>query len=170
MISFSLLSPLPRFIDADGRSNFSSNGSNNTCASSDSSVPQRTVLRLRFGSPSPSMFWSPSSKNNFAWSNLSTQFCKSYPLPFSRKPPSRLCFSVTKNKSEIALPPTNWYYSTFNRTALISDFGFEMQDSSNFKFPILMQSLFDANLRALGLRIVVFILVSNGYEAPNVGF
>src|SRR5262249_40881864 len=141
--------------------NFSSNGSNNTCASSDSSVPHRTVLRLRFGSPSPSMFWSPSSKNNFAWSNLSTQFCKSYPLPFSRKPPSRLCFSVTKNKSEIALPPTNWYYSTFNRTALISDFGFEMQESSNFKIFRFFPPPFDP--------AVLYLNISGTRRCPEHG-
>jgi hypothetical protein len=63
-----------------------------------SSVLHPIASRLRFGSPSPYISWLPSSKSNFDWSNLYTQFCKFSPLPFSRKPPSRLCFSGTKNK------------------------------------------------------------------------
>jgi hypothetical protein len=51
----------------------------------------------------------------------SPTICQFSPHPFSRRPPSRLCFSATKSKSNVVPPQTanSWRYSTFNRTAPI---------------------------------------------------
>jgi Domain of unknown function (DUF4372)/Transposase DDE domain len=80
---------------------------NKTCASSASSVLRPTALRSRFGSPSPFISWLPFSKSNSTCNNLYTQSCKFSPQPFSRKPPSRLCFSAMTTKSRIKPPLTS---------------------------------------------------------------
>jgi hypothetical protein len=117
-------SPSPRFIDAVGRPNSSSNGSSNSYGSKDSNASSElplTASRLRSGSPSPSACWSPFSNSNFAWTNLSTQFCKFSPHPFREEQIQNVVFA------------NSWHCSTFNRTALIRN---PKLDESNLKFRI----------------------------------
>ncbi len=69
-------SPSPSFTAIAGRWICSSNGSSNICASNHFSAPRRTPSRLRSGSPSPSMCWSPSSRSDSISRPVSIRTCR----------------------------------------------------------------------------------------------